>query len=133
MIAQRAFAANAGGAPGEVVVVSKPISPTVTLWSDLPGSGGTPRWMGDMALRPGERFALLDVQAGPEDSHATSAAAYQLWYRIGLSDGRSAWVQAAVPSARETGADGRPDSIFFTMVPAIHTARYGARGGSFDR
>ena len=122
VIAQRAFAASVDSASGEVVVVTKPISPTVTLWSDPPGSGGAPQALGEMSLRPGERFALLDVQAGPEDSQATSAAAYQLWYRIGLADGRSGWVQAAVPSARETGADGRPDSVFFNMVPAIPAA-----------
>ena len=73
-------------------------------------------------LRPGERFALLDVRAGPEDSHATSALAYELWYRIRLPDGRSGWVQAAVPSSFETGADGRPSSVSFNFYPAISAA-----------
>jgi hypothetical protein len=61
---------------------------------------------------------LLEVSAGLEDTRETSALAYQLWYRIGLPDGRDGWVQAAVPSTFDTGADGRPSSVHFNFFPS---------------
>ena len=74
-----------------------------------------------LALRAGERFVLLDVRAGAEDSHETSALGYQIWYAIGLPGGRSGWVQAAIPSTFETGGDGRPSSVYLAFLPAVDT------------
>ena len=104
------------GAAGEVVVASKPPSDTATLWSAPPGAGAS-QALGELRLQPGERYRLLAVHAGPEATEQTSALAYQLWYRIGLPDGRDGWVQAAVPSAFDTGSDGRPSSVSFNFVP----------------
>jgi hypothetical protein len=118
VIAQRMYAPDAPRPLGEVIVATHPISPSIPLWSGPPEDGA--RSMIDtLALRAGERFPLLDVRAGPEDTHTTSALGYQIWYAIGLPDGRSAWAQAAIPSAFETGGDGRPSSIYFTFLPAV--------------
>jgi peptidase M23-like protein len=120
VLARRAGMPTPAGTPGEVVVATQPVSPSVTLWADPPGEGARPRALGEFTLRPDERFALLDVRAGLEDSQATSTLAYQLWYRIQLPDGRDGWVHAAAPSARETGSDGRPASIRFNFFPSIN-------------
>jgi hypothetical protein len=66
-------------------------------------------------LQPGERFPLLEVRASPEDSRGTSALAYELWYRMRLPNGDEGWVQAVVPSSFESGADGRPSSLYFNF------------------
>jgi murein DD-endopeptidase MepM/ murein hydrolase activator NlpD len=105
------------GAPDAVVVSTRPISPSVALWS-APPAAAERRALGTLELRPGERFPLLGVYAGDEDTRQTSALAYRLWYQIQLPDARAGWVQAAVPSAFETGGDGRPSSIYFNFFPA---------------
>jgi hypothetical protein len=112
----RRIAGSAGR--GEVIVAAKPISSSVTLWSAAPEDAARAA-LGELALRAGERFTLVDLYAAAEDTRETSARAYQLWYRIGLPDGRSGWVQAAVPSDFETGSDGRSSSVYFNFVPAI--------------
>lgn len=117
VIAGRAFAADASGALGEVVVASRPASSSVTLWSAPPGSDEARQSLGDLELQPDEQFQLLGIQAGPEDSRGTSAEAYRLWYRIRLPDGRDGWVEAVAPSSAETGSDGRPSSIAFNFFP----------------
>jgi murein DD-endopeptidase MepM/ murein hydrolase activator NlpD len=106
---------------GEVVVASRPISTSLTLWSTPPGEG-QPQAVSELRLQPGQRYPLLAVRTGAGDTQATSALAYQLWYRIRLPDGRSAWTQAAVPSSFETGGDGRPSSVYFNFFPAIDAA-----------
>jgi murein DD-endopeptidase MepM/ murein hydrolase activator NlpD len=103
---------------GAVVVATRPISASVTLWPAPPGTGA-PQSTGELKLQPGQRYPLLEVRAGAEDSDETSALAYQLWYRIQLPDRRDSWVQAAVPSAFETGSNGRPSSVYFNFLPAI--------------
>jgi murein DD-endopeptidase MepM/ murein hydrolase activator NlpD len=108
------------GAAGEVIVASKPPSRTATLWSAPPGAGAG-QAVGELRLQPGQRYRLLDLRAGPEAAEQTSALAYQLWYRIQLPDGRTGWVQAAVPSPFDTGSDGRPSSVSFNMFPAAET------------
>jgi murein DD-endopeptidase MepM/ murein hydrolase activator NlpD len=114
-IAGRMFSFDAGQR-AEVVVATQPISPSATLWSDTPEGAGR-QALAEIALRPGERFALLDVRAGPEESRETSALSYRLWYRIELPGGQQGWVQAAVPSGFETGSDGRPSSVYFNFLP----------------
>jgi peptidase M23-like protein len=108
-------------AAGQVVVATKPASDTITLWSAAPGQGER-QPAGELALRPGERYLLLEAHVGSENSRETSARAYQLWYHIKLSDGRTGWVQAAVPSSFETGGDGRPSSVYFNFLPAVEAA-----------
>jgi murein DD-endopeptidase MepM/ murein hydrolase activator NlpD len=121
VINQRMFPPHAGDQLGEVVVATKPVSRSLTLWSSSPANT-TREALGELALSPGERYSLLDIYAGPENSHETSALAYELWYRIRLPDSRSGWVQAAVPSTFETGSDGRPSSVSFNFYPAISPA-----------
>jgi hypothetical protein len=115
---QRMFLPNTQAPLGEVVVATKPASDTVTLWSALSGAGER-RPAGELKLRPGARFPLLDIRSGAEDARGTSALAYELWYRIRLPDNVDGWVQAAIPSTYETGSDGRPSSIYFNFFPAI--------------
>jgi hypothetical protein len=120
VIARRMYAPDAPRSLGKVVVATHLISPSVALWSAPPGDAARSA-LDTLALRSGERFPLLEVRAGPEDTHETSALGYQIWYAIGLPDGRSAWVQAAIPSTFETGSDGRPSSIYFNFLPAVST------------
>lgn len=122
VIMRRAFAPDAGGLLGEVVVASRPVSPSVTLWSAPPLPDTARQAVETLALQPGDRFSLLGVWAGPEAPQATSARAYELWYRIILPDGRDGWVQAAVASPFETGSDNRPASIRFNFFPAVTAA-----------
>jgi murein DD-endopeptidase MepM/ murein hydrolase activator NlpD len=117
VINRRMFPPHAGDQLGEVVVATEPVSRSLTLWSSPPNHT-TREALGELTLRPGERYSLLDIYAGPEDSRETSALAYELWYRIRLPDSRGGWVQAAVPSTFETGSDGRPSSIYFNFFPA---------------
>jgi murein DD-endopeptidase MepM/ murein hydrolase activator NlpD len=105
----------AGG--GEVVVATQPASATLTLWSAPPGAGAR-QALGELALQPGARFALLGVRAGPEATATASALSYDLWYRIRLPGGKEGWAQAAAPSSFETGSDGRPSSVLFNLLPA---------------
>jgi murein DD-endopeptidase MepM/ murein hydrolase activator NlpD len=77
--------------------------------------------LASLSLRPADRYPLLAIDAGPEASEGTSAEAYHLWYRLGLLDGTEGWVQAAVPSIRDTGSDGRPSSVRFDFLPAVVT------------
>ena len=106
------------GALGQAVVATKPISSSVMRWSAAPNDAARAT-LGALALHAGERFALVDLYAGAEDTRQTSARAYQLWYRIAVPDGRTGWVQAAVPSTFETGSDGRPSSVSFNFFPAV--------------
>lgn len=117
VINARMFPPGASAPLGEVTVATEPISPSVTLWSALPGEP-TRQALGELELRTGEHFSLLEIQAGPEHARGTSALAYELWYRVGLPNGQSGWVHAAVPSPFETGSDGRPSTVYFNFFPA---------------
>lgn len=104
---------------GEVVVATQPVSQSVTLWSAPPENRAERQALGELPLTPGDRYRLLAVRAGAEDTQETSAQNFDLWYKIQLSDGRSGWIQAAVPSTLETGSDGRPSSVAFNFFPAV--------------
>lgn len=104
-------------ARGEVVVATAPVSERVTLWAELADNGAPQGTQGELALLPGTRYPLLEVWAGAETSGTTGADAYQVWYRIALPDGRSGWVQAAVPTTQETGSDGQPATVQFNFLP----------------
>lgn len=115
----RRMADGPPGAPlGEVVVATSPVSASLALWSAPPGDP-TRRPVATPTLRPGERLPLLAVWAGDEAPLATSALAYELWYQVRLAGGLEGWAQAAVPAADETGADGRPSSVRFNLLPAL--------------
>ena len=117
----RMFPQTAAPPLGDVVVATQPVSPSVALWSAPPGDPSA-QVLAQLTLQPGTQFPLLGVTVGPEDSRRTSAAGYQLWYRISLPDGRDGWIQAAVPSSFDTGSDGRPSTISFNFLPAITAA-----------
>jgi len=106
-----------GGTPpdGSEAVVATGAPPSVPLWSDPEGASQA----GELALVPGDRYSLLAVDTGPEDSAETSAGGYRLWYQVEAPGVGPAWVQAALPDANDTMSDGRPASIRFTLLPAI--------------
>ncbi|HEY1013873.1 MAG TPA: hypothetical protein VGE07_14275, partial [Herpetosiphonaceae bacterium] len=86
-----------------------------------PGADPPRELIGEIALEPGARLPLLAIAAPAEDDPATSGEAYAVWYEVALPDGRRGWLQAAVPSSRETGADGRPSSVMFNLFPSART------------
>jgi murein DD-endopeptidase MepM/ murein hydrolase activator NlpD len=104
--------------PAEVIVGSDPVSPTVTLWRDLP-NGSPDGELGTLDLTAGSRFALLDVQTGLDAPDATGATAYGLWYKLRLPDDREGWVAALAATTEETGSDGRASAIRFNLLPAV--------------
>jgi murein DD-endopeptidase MepM/ murein hydrolase activator NlpD len=104
------------GAAGQAVVASRPASDTLALWSAPPGEGDR-QLLAELSLQPGQRLVLLGLRAGPEQPQATSAESYELWYQVVLPDGQAGWVQAALPSAFDTGGDGRPSSVRFNLLP----------------
>ena len=64
-----------------------------------------------LTLDPDDTFTLRNLSAGDPASTGTSAEAYGYWLRIARGDEFGGWVQAAIPSDRETGSDGRPSSL----------------------
>jgi murein DD-endopeptidase MepM/ murein hydrolase activator NlpD len=99
-------------------VVAMTATGEVNLWSaPQPDDDAEP--FRSLLLRPGDRYALLSIDAGPAASEGTSAEAYRLWYQLALSDGTAGWVHAALPSPNDTGSDGRPSSVSFQFLPAI--------------
>lgn len=129
VIARRMFGAAPGEQLGAVVAASAPVSPSLTLWSAPPDDPGR-QPLKELAPQGGERLPLLAVWAGEEAPRQTSALAYRLWYRVRLPDGQEGWVQAAVPSAGDTGADGRPSGVAFSFFPAVDPAQPAPSGGS---
>jgi murein DD-endopeptidase MepM/ murein hydrolase activator NlpD len=114
VIAGRSLAAIPAGA--EVVVATRPFSPSLTLWSSVPGGATPARALASLNVGGGERLALLEAQAGAEDARSPGASGYALWYRVRAPDGRSGWAQAAVPNAFETGSDGRASTVSFNLL-----------------
>jgi murein DD-endopeptidase MepM/ murein hydrolase activator NlpD len=117
VIARRSYPAGRPPAGAEVVVNDRPGGATA-LWSAPADAEGT-RQVGQIELAAGDVYRLLAIDAGDEATEETSAEAYRLWYRIALPDGERAWVQAAVPSAVETGSDGRPSAVRLDLVPVV--------------
>jgi murein DD-endopeptidase MepM/ murein hydrolase activator NlpD len=109
-----------GGAvpQGVEVTVADDAPSSTTLWTSPADSSGAEQ-RGDLPLTPGDRFQLLAIDAGAEDSTDTSAEAYRLWYQVALPDGTAGWVQAAVPFANDTGSDGRPSSVRLDFLPMV--------------
>jgi murein DD-endopeptidase MepM/ murein hydrolase activator NlpD len=107
----------ADGVPeGMEAVVAETAPLSVNLWTS-PADADDAEAVGELALTPGDRYPLLAIEAGDEDSTGSSAEAYRLWYQIAVDDDE-VWVQAAVPSTMETGSDGRASSVQFNFLPA---------------
>jgi hypothetical protein len=115
-IARRAFPDGVVPAGSDVMVAAGAVE-SIPVWS-APDDAGGARQLDRLEGHPGDRYPLLQVDAGEEATTGTSAESYRLWYQIGLPDGSPAWVRAAVPSTLATGADGRPSSVRFAFVPA---------------
>ena len=113
VIANRAY----DGAPpaDAAVVVATGAGDIAPLWSQPPDRADAAR-LGELPLRAGDRYRLLAIDAGPEDSRETSAEGYRLWYQIAVPDGDPVWVQAAIPTPYDTGSDGRPSSVRFDFL-----------------
>ena len=96
-----------------------------TSWSgavemtSLPWQWADAADVGLLDLYPGARFEVLAVDAGQAASTGTSAEAYYLSYLIDLGSGSSGWVRAAMADSGDTGSDGRPSSIRFTLLPVL--------------
>lgn len=118
VIGGRSFA-GATGTLGVVLVPAQPARASLPLWSAPPTPGVRQEALGELPLTPGARLTLLAIAAGPEDSRATSAQGYNLWYRVQTPAGVTGWVQAAVPSPFELGGDGRPSSVELVLIPAL--------------
>lgn len=117
VIAMRAFP---DGVPEGVEVVVAQGAPESTELRSAPGGQEDKDRLGEISLTPGDRFRLHEIAAGPEGSIETSAEGYRLWYQITVPDATgAAWVQAAVPSAHDTGSDGRPSSVMFNFLLAV--------------
>ena len=117
VIARRAYPDGLPSAGTEVVVAASEVE-SADLWSAPADDAGAER-LGSVPLRAGDRFALLEIDSGSEATTGTSVESYRLWYRIALPDGASAWVRGAIPSAFDTGSDGRPSSVRFDFLPAV--------------
>jgi murein DD-endopeptidase MepM/ murein hydrolase activator NlpD len=102
---------------GSEIVVAMTATGEAEVWSAPQADDAEP--LRSLLLRPGDRYALLAIDAGPAASEGTSAEAYRLWYRLATTDGTVGWVQAALPSANDTGSDGRPSSVRFAFLPAV--------------
>lgn len=72
---------------------------------------------GTIELAPGARYAVHAVDAGPETSTGASAEACRLSWLLDDGAGVAGWVRAAVPDDGDTGSDGRPSSVRFTLLP----------------
>jgi len=114
VIAHRMLARASSATRGDVVVAQRPHAATAVVRAAPESAAAT---VAELPLKPGTRYPLLAISAGPEASRGTSALAYDLWYRVRLADGRAGWVQAALPSPFDTGSDGRPSSVVFDLLP----------------
>jgi len=102
---------------GSEAVVAMTATGEANVWSAPQPDDAEP--LRSLLLRPGDHYALLAIDAGPAASEGTSAEAYRLWYRLAMTDGTLGWVQAALPSANDSGSDGRPSSVRFAFLPAV--------------
>ena len=105
-------------AHGSEAVVAMTATGEVDLWSAPQPDDGAER-VGNLRMRPGDRYGLLAIDVGPAASLATSSEGYRVWYQIALPAGDQVWVQAVIPAPIDTGSDGRPSSVRFRLLPAI--------------
>jgi murein DD-endopeptidase MepM/ murein hydrolase activator NlpD len=67
--------------------------------------------IGSLSLEAGTTIAISDIAVGEPVTRETTAAGYSLWLQVAPDGGDPGWLQAALPSDDETGADGSPSSI----------------------
>jgi murein DD-endopeptidase MepM/ murein hydrolase activator NlpD len=104
-------------AAGLEVTVPDGILGTAPVWS-LPADRRQAEQIGELRLTTGERYPLRQIAAGPGATDGWSAERYRLWYRVALDGAEeSGWIQAALPSDRESGSDGRPSAVRFQLIP----------------
>lgn len=105
-----------GTSPGEALVAASPPTSSVDVRASPSADA---RRRDTLSLTPGTRYPLLSVHIGAENSAATSADGYDLWYELQLSEKTRGWIQAIVPSDFDRGSDGRPSSLRFNFVPVV--------------
>jgi len=64
-----------------------------------------------MIVSSGVTVPVGQLQAGDPAGTGTSAETYDCWLRLDTGSGEVEWVRAMMPSATETGSDGRPSSL----------------------
>lgn len=113
----RALAADYSGQI-EVVVDVAPLMATTTIY-DQPGNLSSAEALDELNLHPGDRYPLLAIVAGDEQTQATAAEAYQVWHQIEFIAGEAGWVRGVVPSDEQVGNDGRAVAlrVNFHLVP----------------
>ena len=111
-IARRAFTADVPA--GMEVVIASGIDGSPPLFP-APDSGDL---IGELTGGAGTRYSLRSIEQGRESSKRTSAEGYDVWYEVELEDGSTGWAQAVVPSAFDTGSDGRPSSVELRLLIA---------------
>ncbi len=72
--------------------------------------------IGTITLDEDTVIPVSELSIGDPASTATSAEAYEMWFRVELEDGGQGWVRGANPSTRETGSDGRPSAVDLPFV-----------------
>lgn len=111
VILARAFLADVDGMR---VVVAEGAGQTAPVMAAPDGDEP----VGELLLAAGEEYEVVEVDVGAADGEGTSGKAYRAWFRLRLLGGPDpAWVQAVVPDAAETGADGRPSSVRLVLLP----------------
>lgn len=109
----RMFSEAAAAPLGEVLVPNPPPAQQLTLRAAPSVDADV---LKEIDITPGERFALLEIVAGPADLRGSSAAAYELWYKIAFAGG-AGWARAIIPDDFEQGSDGRPATLRFQLLP----------------
>jgi murein DD-endopeptidase MepM/ murein hydrolase activator NlpD len=121
LINQQAF----GGDPvpdDAEIVVSRAAGERASVWSQPKHRNGAEQ-IDELVTTPGDRHHLLEIDPGDPAGTATSAEGYRLWYRIDVPGSGNGWVQAAIPSKRETGSDGRPATVRYRFLPNVVEGR----------
>ncbi len=104
------------------VIVAAGVSSPIPLWSN-PADHDDAEQIGELDLTPGDRLTRLSTATRDPALAVTSAEGYRLWYRVETAPGDRGWAQAAVPSSRDTGSDGRPSTVELVLLPVVTTER----------
>ena len=116
-IARRMFGGTRATGDAEVIVATGS-SETATLWSE-PSEHEDAEIISELRLGKGDRYRLLSIATGSDETRETSAEGYRLWYRIEVPDSGPFWVRGITPSSKDTGSDGRASSIRTDFLPAV--------------
>lgn len=102
------------------MVVSE-AAPGSTPLGTATADGDDAAFIEDLSLIAGDRYPLLAIDAGEEDTAGISAEAYRVWCQIALPDGDTGWAQAAIPTDYDSGSDSRSSSMRFDLLPNVAT------------